>query len=105
MAVGPGGVKHRCYLISARLGQRLRCREVCQQCAGGGASGRIAKEGLELRKRGRGDLLELVAAAGDLPASTISLLSVMPSLCKWRTTSYRTWSQTTPAVLVLRKNG
>src|SRR5216684_3043653 len=62
MAVSPGGVKHLCYLVSVRLNQRLRCREVRQQCAGGRAGGRVTKEGLELWERGRGDLLELVAA-------------------------------------------
>src|SRR5256885_16121867 len=66
MAVGPGGVKHLCYFVSVCLGQRLRCREVRQQCAGGRAGGRVAKECLELWKRGRGDLLELVLATGDL---------------------------------------
>src|SRR5712671_1845287 len=40
MAVGPGGVKHLCYFVSVCLGQRLRCREVRQQCAGGRAGGR-----------------------------------------------------------------
>jgi hypothetical protein len=31
--------------VGARFDQRLRCREVCQQCTGGRASGRVAKEG------------------------------------------------------------
>src|SRR6266852_7868702 len=73
MAVGPGGVKHHCYLVSVCLGQRLRCREVRQQCAGGRAGGRVAKEGLELWERGRGDLLELVAASRDLSGQLLEV--------------------------------